>query len=401
MRSGLEVLLADRLDLVRGRRIGLCVNHTAVDGRLRHAIDGLAAADGVQLVRLFGPEHGVRATVQDMVGLDEARDPVTGVPVVSLYGHDEASLRPKPAHFADLDAVVVDIQDIGARFYTYQATMAFVMQEAGRQGVPVVVLDRPNPITGEHVEGGIVHPGFDSFVGQWPLAVRHGMTMGELARWFCAHGGVTADVEIVRCEGWRRGMWFEETRLPWVYPSPNMPTVDTATIYPGMCLFEATNLSEGRGTTRPFHLFGAPWLDALQTVGWCERFAATAGLEGVGFRPAAFIPGFQKHAGHQCAGVEVHVLDRDRVDAFLLGVVTLLAARAAAPDAFGWRDAPYEFVTRAPAIDLLTGSAAFRHAIEAAPPSDAIDAIAGVRATWELERQAFLQTRADALIYPA
>ena len=393
MLSGLEVLLDGGVDRLRGRRVGLVVNHTAVDRKLRHAIDRLIDAD-VDLVRLFGPEHGVRATAQDMIGVDEVRDPVTGVPVVSLYGHTAESLRPRPEQLDDLDVVLFDIQDIGARYYTYQATLGFVMEAAGRLGKQVVVLDRPNPINGVAVEGGIVHPGFDSFVGAYPLAVRHGMTVGELARYFIAHCGVSCEVDVVACEGWTRDQWFEDTRLPWVYPSPNMPTVDTATVYPGMCLFEATNWSEGRGTTRPFHLFGAPWVDPGRLVKLCERIAADEGLEGVGFRPAAFLPGFQKHAGVGCAGAEVHVLDRDRLDTYLLGLVTVKAAQLVDRERFAWREKPYEFVADRSAIDLLTGSTLYREALEQG------GSLRSLLQAWEPERQAFLARRAEVLIYP-
>jgi uncharacterized protein YbbC (DUF1343 family) len=393
MRSGLEVLLDERLDTIHGARVGLVANHTAVDRHLEHAIDRLLAA-GVHLVRLFGPEHGVRATAQDMIGVDETADPVTGLPTVSLYGHDEASLKPKPQHLADLDVILFDIQDIGARYYTYQATLGFVMQVAGPLGKKVIVLDRPNPINGLAVEGGTVHPGFESFVGAFPLAVRHGMTVGELAGYFQRHCGVTCDTEVVRCDGWRRGQWFEDTGLPWVYPSPNMPTNDTATVYPGMCLFEATNLSEGRGTTRPFHLFGAPWIDPQRLVALCREEAADAGLRGAAFRPAAFIPGFQKHAGQGCTGVEVHVTDRDALDAYKLGLVTIRAAYRADPSRFAWREQPYEFISGVNPCDLLTGSPAFRENLHAG------GRLADLEPAWEAERQAFLARREPCLLYP-
>lgn len=392
VRTGLQRLLDDGGGAWRGARAVLCCNHTAVDGHLRHAIERLDEA-GIELVRLLGPEHGVRATAQDMIGVDEVRDPVSGLPVVSLYGDDAASLHPRPAHFADAEVVLFDIQDIGTRFYTYQATLGFVMQVAGGLGLPVVVLDRPNPINGVAVEGNTVHPPFESFVGAYPLAVRHGMTMGELGRFFVAHAGVEADLHVVGCEGWSRDQWFEDTGLPWVYPSPNMPTVETATIYPGMCLFEATNLSEGRGTTRPFHLVGAPWLDPQRVVALCERLAADAGLEGVAFRPAAFEPGFQKHARQTCRGVEVHVTDRDRLHALTLGLVVLEATYRADPARFGWRAEPYEFVADPPAIDLLTGSPEARERLASG------DALAPLVAAWEPSRQAFLAKRAGVLAY--
>jgi uncharacterized protein YbbC (DUF1343 family) len=390
MRTGLEVLLDERLSALSGARVGFLCNHTAVDHRLRHAIDRLEDAD-VDLVRLFAPEHGVRAFAQDMVGVDEQRDPVTGIPTVSLYGHDEASLRPKPEHLRDLDVVLFDIQDIGARYYTYQATLGFVMQVAGPLGVKVIVLDRPNPIDGVHVEGNVVQPGFESFVGAFPIAVRHGMTVGELARYFVRSCGVQCDVEVIPVDGWRRSMHFEQTGLPWVYPSPNMPTNDTAFVYPGMCLFEATNWSEGRGTTRPFHLFGAPWADAYKVVAELERGAADVGLQGVIFRPAAFQPGFQKHAGQLCLGAEVHVTDRSKVDTFLLGMVAVKAARDAHPERFAWRDKPYEFVTHVNPADLLTGSLAYRQAV------DAGGALRPVLAQHKLERGTFDADRAAVL----
>lgn len=393
VRSGLEVLLEDGASRLAGQRVALLCNHTAVDASLKHAIDRLRAA-GVELVSLFGPEHGVRATAQDMEGVDEVRDPVSGLPVISLYGHDEASLRPAPEDFDGVDVVVADIQDIGTRYYTYQATLGYTMQAAGERQVPVLVLDRPNPITGTRVEGGVVARGFDSFVGAWPLAVRHGLTMGELARWFVTYGGVTCDVRVVAMEGWHRAMWFEDTGLPWVFPSPNMPTVETALIYPGMCLFEATQWSEGRGTTRPFHQFGAPHVDAYRLVDLLERIAADAGLQGVAFRPTAFVPGFQKHAGRACCGAEIHVLDREAVDAFRLGLVAIEAAWRVDPVAFEWRAEPYEFITDRHAFDLLTGDGRARARMQAG------EALWPVVEEMEADRLNFVEGCDDVLLYP-
>lgn len=389
MRPGLELLDGTAL---RGQRLGLCCNHTAVDRRLGHAVDRLRAQH-LDLVRLFAPEHGVRATVQDMIGLDELTDPVTGLPVLSLYTDDAASLKPKETALADLDAVLFDIQDIGARYYTYQATLGFIMQVAGRVGTKVIVLDRPNPINGLAVEGNVVNPGYDSFVGAFPIAVRHGMTVGELARYFVAHCDVRCEVEIVRCEGWRRSDWFDQTGLPWVYPSPNMPTLDTATVYPGTCLVEGTNLSEGRGTTRPFHLIGAPWIDPQECARRCTTLAASEGLEGVAFRPAAFLPGFQKHKGQNCGGIEIHVTDRDRLNALLLGMVVTAAARACNPERFAWRTETYEFVDEPIAIDLLTGSSEYRETVEAN------GSLRALLERWEPQRQAFLTRRQGCLLY--
>ncbi|MGH7457760.1 MAG: exo-beta-N-acetylmuramidase NamZ family protein [Longimicrobiaceae bacterium] len=389
---GLEVLLGEKTGEFAGARAGLCCNHTAVDRRLRHAAELLPEA-GFDLVRLFGPEHGTRAAVQMMEGVDEQPDAVTGLPTVSLYGDSEESLHPAPETLEDLDTVFFDIQDIGARYYTYQATLGYLMEVAGRTGTRVVVLDRPNPLGGTATEGPLVHPGYQSFVGAFPLAVRHGMTAGELALYFTRHCGVECEVEVIPCRGWRRDSWFDQTGLPWVYPSPNIPTLETAAVYPGMCLFEATNVSEGRGTTRPFHLAGAPWLDPRGLAGRCAEGARGAGLEGVAFRPASFIPTFEKHAGHLCGGVEVHVLERDKLTPFLLGMVVLEAVYQTDPENFGWRTEPYEFVSDPPAIDLLTGSSLFRQTLLDGRP------VHELPAEWKRELEAFRERRRECLLY--
>lgn len=392
MRSGLEVLLDDRLDLIRGRRVAMCCNHTAVDRNFRHAIDRLAAA-GVTLVRLFGPEHGVRATAQDMEGVDEIVDPVTGVPTVSLYGDSEKSLHPEDRFLADVDVLLFDIQDIGARFYTYQATLGFIMQVAARTGTEVIVLDRPNPIGGTQVEGNLVRPGFESFVGAFPLAVRHGMTMGELGHYFQKYCGIDCAYRVIRVDGWRRGQWLDETDLPWVYPSPNMPTLDTATLYPGLCLIEGLTWSEGRGTTKPFHLVGAPGVDPQTMTVECERAVERLGLTGVRFRPAAFIPGFQKHAGVSCTGVEIHLTDRKALNAWQLGTAVVEACFRTDEDRFGWRTETYEFVDNPIAIDLLAGNDEYRPCIESRGD------LAALHRSWQPEREAFLARRREVLLY--
>ena len=341
MRSGLQVLLSDeaRLGRLRGSRVGLCCNHTAVDPGLDHALDLLGAA-GVRPVRLFGPEHGIEATAQDMVGVSGQDDP--DVATVSLYGATEDSLHPPAETLADLDIVLFDIQDIGTRYYTYQATLGYLLQVAAETGTPVWVLDRPNPIDGVSLEGNVVQPGFESFVSAFPLAVRHGMTMGELAVFFRRVCKIEAPVEVVPCQGWRRDQWLDETDQPWVYPSPNMPTLDTAALYPGMCLLEGTNVSEGRGTTRPFHLFGAPWIDRRALLHLLRQGADEAGVHGVAFRAATFEPRFQKFGGEVCHGAEVLVTQRRALDSFRLGLVVLEALLRAAPDRFAWRTETYE-----------------------------------------------------------
>ncbi len=386
---GIEVLSRRRFAPLRGLRVGLVCNPTAVDRRLRHAADLLSAAPGVRLAALFGPEHGVRGDVQYMAAVGDARDPVTGLPVHSLYGSDPESLRPRRSQLEGLDALVFDVQDVGSRYYTYQATMMLCMEAAAAAGLRFVVLDRPNPIGGLAVEGPALRPGFESFCGMHDLAVRHGMTVGELAHLFRAERGLDLDLEVVPCEGWRRRASFAETGLPWVFPSPNMPTPDTALVYPGMCLLEGTNLSEGRGTTRPFHLFGAPWLDARQLA----ADLAAERLPGVRFRAAGFTPTWDKHAGVLCHGVELHVTDPEAFRPFRTGLACVAVARAQDPDRFAWRTEAYEFVAGVPAFDLLCGSAREREAIEGG---------AGVRElarAFAREERAFARRRTPFLRY--
>ena len=358
---GLELLAERRYRPLAGRRVGLVCNPTAVTRKLVHAADVLHGAPGVRLAALFGPEHGVRGDAQYMAAVGGERDPRTGLPAHSLYGATAESLRPSPDQLAGLDVLVFDVQDVGARYYTYQATMMLCMEAAARAKLGFVVLDRPNPIGGVLVEGPALRPGFESFCGLHDLAVRHGMTIGELALLFRAERHLDLELEVVPCRGWRRTMSFRETGLPWVFPSPNMPTPETALVYPGMCLLEGTNLSEGRGTTRPFEVFGAPWLDA-------QRLAADlAGdrLAGVLFRPASFVPTWDKHAGVRCHGVELHVTDPARFRPFRTGLAAVVHARRQDPARFAWRTEPYEFVSGVLAFDLLCGSSREREAIEA------------------------------------
>jgi uncharacterized protein YbbC (DUF1343 family) len=395
MRSGLDVILSDPSALA-GARVGLCCNHTAVTADFNHALPQLVAA-GVPIRRLFGPEHGIDSTAQDMIAVG---DEVTGdgndggpPPVVSLYGDSEASLRPPADTLADLDVLLFDIQDIGTRYYTYQATLGYLMQAAAGTGTEIVVLDRPNPIDGVTLEGNVVEPGFESFVGAFPLANRHGMTMGEMGRYFRDVVGVDCAYRVVQCEGWKRDGWFDETGLPWVYTSPNMPMLETAAIYPGMCLIEGTNLSEGRGTTRPFHLVGAPWLDRERFAELCRKGAMDAGLNGVGFRAATFEPRFQKHAGEVCHGVEIVVTDRYAMHSLLLGMVVLEAALRADPERFAWRTETYEFIDNPIAIDLLFGTAEGRVGLESkVRPRELLEA-------WQPALDEWAEGRRDVLLY--
>jgi len=382
--------VAERFRPLRGLRVGLVCNPTAVDTRLRHAADLLHGAPGVRLASLFGPEHGVRGDAQYMAAVPEERDSRTGVPVLSLYGAAPDSLAPRPEQLTGLDALVFDIQDVGARYYTYQATMMLCMEAAAKARLRFVVLDRPNPIGGADVEGPRLAPGFESFCGLHDLAPRHGMTVGELAGLFRVERRLDGlELTVVECRGWRRGMHQRETGLPWVLPSPNMPTPETALVYPGMCLLEGTNLSEGRGTTRPFELFGAPWLDSDRLV---EALGALR-LPGVRFRPVSFVPTFDKHAGVRCHGAELFVVAREAFRPFVTGVACVAAARGLAPEAFAWRTEAYEFVEGIPAFDLLCGSARERRAIEAGAP------LADLARTWVPEERAFARRRRQFLRY--
>lgn len=360
-----------------------------MDGRLRHAADLLHALPGVRLAALFGPEHGVRGDAQYMAAVDGERDPATGLPVHSLYGATATSLAPSPAQLAGLDLLCFDIQDVGSRYYTYQATMLLCMEAAARAGLGFVVLDRPNPIGGLLVEGPALRPGFESFCGLHDLAPRHGLTVGELALLFRAERRLDLDLTVVECRGWRRGLLARQAGLPWVFPSPNMPTPETALVYPGLCLLEGTNLSEGRGTTRPFELMGAPWLDA-------RRLAADLAAErlpGVAFRPVSFVPTWDKHAGVRCHGVELSVTDPAAFRPFRAGVACVLHARAQDPRAFRWRTEPYEFVADVPAFDLLCGSARERLGLEAGA------ALGDLARAWAPEERAFARRRAPHLRY--
>lgn len=389
MCSGLERLLTTDRRLIAGRRVGLVVNPTAVDGAYVHLIDHLAAAADVTLVRLFGPEHGIWGNAQDMIAVGEDVDGRTGLPVVSLYGHEESSLRPSRESLAGLDVLVYDVQDIGSRYYTFVYTLAYCMEAAAEAGVQVVVLDRPNPIGGLRVEGGVLDLAWRSFVGRYPLPVRHGMTTGELAHFFRAHDGHDVDLHVVPAEGWRRGMAFRDTGLPWIAPSPNMPTLDTALVYPGMCLIEGTNLSEGRGTTRPFEWIGAAGVDAFALAA-----ALTAeGLPGVIWRPLYYTPTFHKHARALCGGVQPHVTDPAVFPSLLAGVAFLKHAYRLAPD-FAWRTERYEYVSDRLAIDLLGGGPALREAVEAGAD------LRELEASWEPSRSIFLERRRAFLLYP-
>ncbi len=396
VRSGLDRFVASpahAAGLARGARVGLVAHPSSVDAALRHAADLLRASLDVRLVRLFGPEHGVRGEAQDMEAVGGGVDPATGLPVVSLYGSDESSLRPRRSDLEGLDAVVCDLQDVGSRYYTFVYTLSFVMEACAEAEIPVVVLDRPNPLGGVRVEGPVLDPEFSSFVGRYPLPVVHGMTPAELAGWFRDALGVRCDLRLVPMEGWRRTMEFEDTGLPWILPSPNMPTPDTARVYPGGCLVEGTNLSEGRGTARPFELVGAPWLDGPELARRLDVAARREGLSGFRARAAWFRPMFQKHAGRTCSGVQIHIDDRKAFRPFEAYLLLLREARALDPASFAWRTDTYEFVSDRLAIDLLLGRGDLRAKIEEGAP------LREIERTWAVETERFRADRVRFLLY--
>ncbi len=397
VRTGLESFLdpaSDAAGLARGARLGVVAHPASVDAGGRHLVDRLAQDSRFRVTRLFGPEHGVRGEAQDMEAVAEPADRATGLPVVSLYGDTEISLRPTHEQLLGLDAIVYDLQDVGSRFYTFVYTLSYVMEAAREADIPVIVLDRPNPIGGLAVEGPVLDPAQASFVGRFPLPVRHGMTTGELAQLFRDAYSIGGDLRVVPLSGWTRDMHYEDTGLPWVLPSPNMPTPETARIYPGGCLVEGTNLSEGRGTTRPFEFVGAPWIDAAAFADALAHAGDAEGLDGVLFRAAWFRPTFQKHAGRSCGGVQVHVVDRGTARPFATFLVLLREARRLAPDLFDWRRERYEFVDDRLAIDLLLGRSDLRPMLEAGAT------LAEMEAVWTPGLSRFLVDRARALMYP-
>ena len=347
---------AKRLGLT-GARLGMIVHPASVASDLAFGADAARSA-GLDVRALFGPQHGARGEKQDnMIESAPYVDPATGLPVHSLYGDVR---RPTPEMLSGLDVVLFDLQDVGVRVYTFVWTMALAMEACGEAGVRFVVLDRPNPV-GATREGPVLRPGFESFVGLHPIPLRHGLTCGELARWLCAERGVACELSVLPCRGWRSETTWRDTGLPWVMPSPNLPTVASCVVYPGMVLLEGTNLSEGRGTTRPFELFGAPWLDPDALV---KRLRA-AKLPGVVFRPCHFEPTFQKHAGKLCGGAQLHVTDPSDFAPVRTAVEVLAAARALSPDRFEWRAPPYEYEHNLPPIDILWGHDGLRTGLEA------------------------------------
>lgn len=388
--SGLDVFFKNPTEYIQGTNLGLVVNHTSLTKDYIHSIVHLKDMNEYKIVKLFAPEHGLYGVDQDMAEVQDAKDPMSGLTVESLYGKDSSSLTPEVQAFKDVDTLLFDVQDIGSRYYTFIYTMANCMKVCKEAGVRLVVCDRPNPINGIQIEGNLVLADQRSFVGQYPLLNRHGMTAGELAQLFKEEFELDCDLKVVPMEGWKREMWYDETSLPWVAPSPNMPTLDTAIVYPGMCLIEGTHLSEGRGTTQPFELVGAPYIDSATLANQLND----NNLPGVFFRPHYFKPTFQKWAREVCGGVFIHVTDRKKFKSLLTGVAVIKAVSKLYPEEFELRKEPYEFVADRPAIDLLYGSSELRELWLSSKHE-----IGDIEASWKDDRDRFEEVRKEYLLY--
>jgi uncharacterized protein YbbC (DUF1343 family) len=388
VKIGAEILIEKRLDLIKGKKIGIVTNHTGILPDGRHIVDVLNEIEGVKIVALFGPEHGIRGEVPDGKSISHGVDTKTGIPVFSLYGEVK---KPTEEMLKDIDVLIFDIQDVGARFYTYISTMSYCMEACAEMGKKFIVLDRPNPIRGVYVDGPILEPRFKSFVGLHPIPVAHGMTVGELAKMFNDEGwlenGVKADLTVVKMENYSRRMWFDQTGLPWVKPSPNMMTLKTAIVYTATCFIEGTNVSEGRGTQHPFEWIGAPWIDGEKLAKELNYYK----LPGVKFEPISFTPTDiekvtvdPKYEGEKCGGVYLNVYDREKFEPVKVGVYILYALKKLYPDKFKWRTAGQ---------DRLWGTDKVRLMIDEGKKPDEIIK------TWEDDVKKFLSIRQKYLLY--
>lgn len=384
---GIERLLDEKIDLLTGARVGLVCNQASVNHEFHHAADLLHRHPKVNLTTLYGPQHGIRGDVQDnMIETEHATDRTTGLPIYSLYSETR---EPSEEMLRDVDIIVVDLQDVGTRIYTFVYTLANCMRAAKKLDKKVIACDRPNPINGKQLEGVVLDPAFASFVGQFPIATRHGMTFCELGRMFNEAFGIGCDLECVTMDGWSRELWYDETDGPWVFPSPNMPTLDAATVFPGSVHLEGTQMSEGRGTTKPFELIGAPYIDADQYANALNGL----GLPGVYFRSCVFLPTFQKHGGKACGGIQIHVTNRETFRPALAGIAVVKTAFDMYGDEFKWKNPPYEYEYDKNPFDVIAGTSKVREAIER---GDSLDSI---KDSWEAPLAEFTRLRAGYLLY--
>lgn len=388
--TGLDELRAGNFAELRGKRVALLCNQASIARDLEHAVDIFCAGasnHGFTLKAVLGPQHGLYGHTQDnMIEWQDYRDPRTGLPVYSLYGTHR---KPTPEMLEGVDTLVVDLQDVGAKYYTFIWTLAHCMEACAAAGIEVVVLDRPNPIGGIQLEGPFAHGSFRSFVGWHDLAIRHGMTIGEIARYFHQRYYPGCALQVIPMQNWRREMYFEQTGLPWAMPSPNIPCPESTVVYPGMCLFEATNLSEGRGTTRPFEIFGADFIDGWELRSLLEEYR----LPGVFFRALEFQPTFHKHAGKVCGGCFIHVTDRKAFRPFLTGIAILHAVIGRYPEHFAWNPPPYEYEYEKRPFDILVGNDWIRPELETQRPLPEIEE------QWQRETEQFAGMREAFLLY--
>ncbi|NLN19980.1 MAG: DUF1343 domain-containing protein [Firmicutes bacterium] len=376
IRLGVDRLLDVEYARLEGKRLGLMANETSQTADMVSSIDALLEHPKLNLVALFGPEHGVRGYAQG-TRVPSGTDHVTGLPMYSLWR--QGSLKPDPEMLEAVDVIIFDIQDAGVRFFTYMSSLVYVMQEVADTDIEIVVLDRPNPITGTRVEGTVLDPEFSSFVGLYPIALRHGMTAGELARMYNEEFGIGCNLSVITMEGWKRSWWYDETGLIFPPPGPNVSTMDSAVVYPGTCLIEGTNVSEGRGTTRAFELIGAPWIDAREL--W--RRMRTLDLPGVVFRQAYYIPTFHKYQGELCSGVHLHVTDREAFDPIRTTLHLISVIKELHPEQFEFRSY----------FDRLTGTDTVRRQLESGTDVDSIVD------SWSPDLERFLRLREKYLIY--
>ena len=384
VKTGIEALLYEQDALLRGRRIGLATNPTGVLPDLTSDIAALLHYPGAYLVALFGPEHGIAANIQDGLAVSSSIHTESGLPVYSLYG---AIRKPTAEMLQSIDLLIFDMQDVGCRFYTYLYTLSYLMEAAAEHDVPILVLDRPNPLGGVIIEGNLLNPAYASFVGRYPMPIRYGLTIGEFALYINREYHINAELTVVPMRGWRRDMWFDQTGLLWVPPSPNMPTLETATVYPGMCLVEGTNLSEGRGTCKPFEMVGAPWINGQSLAAALNALQ----LPGVRFRPADFAPTYGKFSGKWCSGVQVHVTDRQAFHPVATGLHVLATIKAMYPRHFAWLSSSWE--GQPPHFDLLMGGDHVRRRL------DVGDSVAEIIGEWGQSLAAFRKACAAYFLY--
>ena len=374
-------------DTLRGQRVGLVCNPASVDSHFRHTADRLWLAPEIELVALFGPQHGFHSDVQDnMIETPHRVHPQYGIPVYSLYGDER---EPTTRMLKDVDVLVIDLQDVGTRVYTYIYTMANCLRACKKSGMPVIVCDRPNPIGGNQMEGPVLQSGYESFVGQFPIALRHGMTIGELATLFNDHFDIGAKLQVVSLGGWNRSLYHDQTKQPWISPSPNLPTLDSAIVYSGTVLLEGTNLSEGRGTTHPFECIGSPWIDSLAFSHQLQN----VNLPGLTVRPIEFEPTFQKYSGQACGGCHLHVTDRNLFKPVLTAITILSISKKLASKQFSWRRPPYEYEHQLQPIDILFGSDVLRQQID-----DNIS-VSEIETSWQEDLKSFSSLRKKFLLY--